>query len=183
MERIVKRSFYTKGALELAPQLLGKIICHKLPDEENPLKFRITVTEAYPSNDDEASYANFESGKAVEFLRQDAGSCCIYAGMILVSCGDTNDKSCHDNVLIRGGYNLHNEVHENYYDNGKGQPCKLSESLHLESSFPTFNLLEKNGYLWIEDDGFSVTQLDPMPRINVPEKKRLRFIMSDHQIV
>jgi 3-methyladenine DNA glycosylase Mpg len=98
--------------------------------------------------------------------------------MILVSCGGMNAAGLHDNVLIRGGYNIE-DTNENYYDNGKGQPCKLSNALHVESSSPLVYLLDKNGTLWIESDSLRATILEPQPRINVPEEKRLRFIMQE----
>ncbi len=43
------RKFFTKSAEQLAPWLLGKIICHRIHDERGDFTIcgRITVTEAY----------------------------------------------------------------------------------------------------------------------------------------
>jgi len=62
------------------------------------------------------------------FLKENVGTCCVFAGMILVSCGSTNKNGCHDNVLIRGGYDIEKGEGENFHNKGKGQPCKLSEA-------------------------------------------------------
>lgn len=183
MNKILDHSFFTLPAEELAQQLLGKILCHRIPDEEEPIRFRITVTEAYLSTNDEASYANYKTGKAITFLKKDVGSCCIYVGMILISCGEANEKGCHDNVLIRGGYNIAKEEGDNFHDRGKGQPVNLSKAMQLVSDYPTRALFDENGSLWIEDDDTTVILASPKPRINVPEEKRLRFsIQLENQI-
>ncbi|MDR0852809.1 MAG: DNA-3-methyladenine glycosylase [Clostridiales Family XIII bacterium] len=175
------RWFFKQSAEILAPQLLGKIICHKVSGEDKTLKFRITVVEAYPNNDS-ASYASFKSGKAVDFLRKDVGSYCIFAGMILISCGETNDRDCHDNILIRGGYNLSNEKDENYYNKGDGNPYLFRESLGLNNSFSDTDLVAESVGLWLENDGFPVSQPKTGLRINVQGNGPLRFYIPDEQI-
>ena len=179
MGRIIDKSFFTAQAEDLAQQLLGKILCHKTPNAEHTIRFRITVTEAYPS-DDEVSYSKkYTEGKAVDFLTDNIGLCCIFGGMILISCGEKNSNNrCHDNVLIRGGYNIANEEDENYHDKGKGQPSKFAEGLRLKSDLPVMNLLEENGSLWIEEDDTPEILASAEPRINVSEEKRLRFSLQ-----
>ena len=44
-KRITDRSFFTCPAEELAPKLLGKILCR--PVENRVIRFRLTEVEAY----------------------------------------------------------------------------------------------------------------------------------------
>jgi 3-methyladenine DNA glycosylase Mpg len=182
MMRIKDKDFFSRPVDMVARELLGKVVSHHVGGERSPRRFRITVTEAYPSSNDRASYANFINGKVADFLKAPVGSCCVFARMILISCGEANENGCHDNILIRGGYNINN-IDQNFHDNGRGQPCKFSEALHMESSLPLINLLDGNSSTWIEDDGISVKQSASKPRINVPEEKLLRFVMTNDQIV
>lgn len=169
------RKDFEKSAVKLAPWLLGKILCHRSSDGLTQ-RFRITVTEAYP-NSDPASYAvMYKAGKAVEFLKKQVGTYCIFSGMILVSCGDTNKNGLHDNVLIRGGYSTSSEKEvEDFHDNGNGKPYLLSKALGLRSNFPDADLLAENGEFWIEDDGAPMKQSEPVLRINVSGNEKRRW--------
>ena len=50
VKRITDRSFFTCPAEELAPKLLGKVLCRKAEDGF-VIRGRINVTEAYPTDD------------------------------------------------------------------------------------------------------------------------------------
>lgn len=155
--------------VEAAKWLLGKVICRKLPDGEI-MRLYITETEAY-YYEDEACYGH--GGKKTDAnapLFEQAGTCCIYGEMLLISCG-VEGKS--DNVLIRAAGN------ENEYFSG---PYHLYKGLGLDKSFTGIDLIT-SGTLWLETDGkerqFCTTERKNLSKNTKPEFKNLkhRFII------
>ncbi|MBR7084221.1 MAG: DNA-3-methyladenine glycosylase, partial [Oscillospiraceae bacterium] len=59
MQKIKKldAEFFDRDCLVVAPDLIGKILVHKLPDGTE-LRERITETEAYRGEEDEACHAH-----------------------------------------------------------------------------------------------------------------------------
>jgi 3-methyladenine DNA glycosylase Mpg len=130
---------YKQNAECLAKDLLGKAICYE------GKKYMITVTEAYPydeepdNNGNAISYVNRpEKGKGYNALIGDGnvGYCFSYAGMLHIACGGGKHEGeslyrC-GNVLIRGGILIENDKYQkdnkdlNYK---KGQPYKLCKTL------------------------------------------------------
>lgn len=50
------RNFYTQHAMQVAPELLGKVLCRKV--EDKIFRYHITETECYYSEDDTACHAH-----------------------------------------------------------------------------------------------------------------------------
>lgn len=122
--------------VDAAKWLLGKVICRKLPDGE-VVRLYITETEAY-YYEDEACYGH--DGKKTDAnapLFEQAGTCCIYGEMLLISCGE---KGNPDNVLIRSAGN------EQVYFNG---PYKIYKGMQLNKDLSNHDLL-KSDDLWLE---------------------------------
>lgn len=122
--------------VEAAKWLLGKVICRKLPDGEI-VRLNITETEAY-YYEDEACYGH--DGKITKDnkpLFEQAGTCCIYGEMLLISCGI---KGKSDNVLIRAAGN------ENTYCRG---PIIVCDELRLEKIHSGIDILTSDE-LWLE---------------------------------
>jgi 3-methyladenine DNA glycosylase Mpg len=125
------RGFFMQSADDIAPQLLGKIICRNLPEGQGKLRFRITETEAY-CHDDSACYGYGYKGNhgsknktsAIAPLFEEGGKCCVYAGMLLIVCGEENVP---DNVLIRKAGNR-----DTYCDGPflLGKALKIDQGLH-----------------------------------------------------
>ena len=65
----LKADFYCKNALEMAPLLIGKLLCRKIGKET--IKLRITETESYYGIEDTASHAH--KGKTQRSLRGQHG--------------------------------------------------------------------------------------------------------------
>lgn len=90
---------FSVPADKAALRLLGKVLCHRLPDG-NTLHIRITETEAY-SHEDKVCYGyGKEPTEATSPLFQKGGTCCIYGAMLLIACGQEGEP---DNVLLRCG--------------------------------------------------------------------------------
>ena len=96
MERL-PYEFYHRHALEVAPELVGKILVH------NGQRLRISETEAYCGESDTACHAHKGRTKRTEVLYADAGTVYIYLcygvhWLMNVITGDVDDPQ---GVLIR----------------------------------------------------------------------------------
>ncbi len=131
------QSFYDKNAVELAPLLLGKFLCHKTP--EGVLRLPITETEAYYTEEDTACHAHKGRTKRTELLYRRGGWAYVYLcyGMhhlMNVICGEENVPQ---GVLIRGA---------GRYDG----PGKLTHAMGIDKTHNGINLVGGD-VLWIED--------------------------------
>lgn len=133
------RFFFEKDAESVAKWLLGKELA--CIESEERLSFVITEVEAY---DDSACYGyNKEETKATNPLFQKGGTMCIYAGMLLISCGDTGKPY---NVLVRKIAN------ENEYIEG---PFLVGKRLKLKEKFDFVNgadILSENSPIRLNGD-------------------------------
>lgn len=122
--------------IQTAQWLLGKVICRKLPGGE-VVRLYITETEAY-EHDDESCYGHDgKKTKANSPLFEQSGTCCVFGGMLLISCGEKNKA---DNVLIRSAGN-----ERTYYDG----PFKIYKGLQLGKELSGIDLLN-NRDMWLE---------------------------------
>lgn len=140
---IVDRNFYRKNATELAPLLVGKLLCRKTPDG-SVKKLRISETEAYCGVDDTACHAHKGKTKRTEILWRDGGTVYVYLcygihWLINIVSGEGNDPQA---VLIRACFEAEG-------------PGKLTKALSIDGSFNGKDILSCPD-LWIEDDGYSV---------------------------
>ncbi|MGI6029236.1 MAG: DNA-3-methyladenine glycosylase [Candidatus Heteroscillospira sp.] len=132
--------FFHRDCLELAPALVGKLVCRKMPDG-SILRLRITETEAYRGEEDTACHAHKGRTKRTEILYGESGLIYVYLcyGMhwlMNVISGETEQPQ---GVLIRAC-------------EGYGGPGKLTKALSVDGSFN-----RRYAYacdeLWFEDDG------------------------------
>ena len=142
-----EREIFTLSAESLAPWLLGKLLCRKLPDGKI-IKVKICEVEAYNA-DDTANYGYGFQGnggdkhatKANTPLFEQGGTCCIYAGMFLIVAGETGKS---DNVLIRACADK-----ENKYCG----PLKTADVLKISSSKNLHGAdILNSEEIWLEDD-------------------------------
>lgn len=151
MERLTK-DFFRQNALDLAPSLIGKLLCRKIGKEV--VKLRITETESYYGKEDTACHASKGRTTRTEPMFSEGGITYIYLcyGMYnmlnIVSGKEDNPEA----VLIRGieGFN---------------GPGKLTQALNITRELNKIDLCLSDE-LWIEDDGI-ILDYKRTPRIGI----------------
>lgn len=142
---MIDGQFFENDAGTVEKELLGKILCRKMPDGK-VRKVIITETEAYPASDSacygygyEGNHGNKKKTPANAPLFEKGGTCCIYGGMILMVCGVAGKP---DNVLIRAG------VCKDSYCDG---PCKVADALEADKRFHGVSAVDGKSGLWFEE--------------------------------
>ena len=112
--------FFRRDVLEVAPDLVGKIIVRRL-DDGTELRERIAETEAYRGEEDKGCHASKGRTPRTEVLYGRSGSIYVYLcyGMHWLMNVITGETGQPQGVLIRAG-----EVH-----NG---PAKLTKYLQVD---------------------------------------------------
>ena len=133
---ILPYEFYHRHALEVAPELVGKLLVHR------GTALRISETEAYCGTADTACHASRGRTKRNEVLYADAGTVYVYLcygmhWMMNVITGDAEDPQ---GVLIRACAEAPG-------------PGKLTKTLALDRSLHGVPLADCSDTVWFEDDG------------------------------
>ena len=133
--------FFNRDALDVAPQLVGKVLVRKTEDGE--IRERIAETEAYCGEEDTACHASKGRTKRTEILYGESGIIYVYLcyGMHWLMNVITGEKDESQGVLIRAGEKF----------NG---PAKLTKALKVDKAFNGQPIYD-NPEMWIEDDGFT----------------------------
>lgn len=131
--------FYHRPCLEVAKDLVGKVLVHDTP--EGQLRLRIAETEAYCGEEDTACHAHKGRTKRTEVLYAEAGTIYIYLcyGMHWLLNVVTGEKEQPQAVLIRACVDAMG-------------PGKLTKALGITGELNRQSITESK--LWIEDDGF-----------------------------
>ena len=145
--------FYTQSALDVAPLLLGNLLCRKL-DSGEVLKYRITETEAYCGEEDTACHAKNGKTKRNAIMYEEGGYAYIYLCYGIHSLLNivTGKKDHPEAVLIRGV-------------EGYTGPGRVTKNLSIRGDLNKENLIDSDK-LWIEDDG-TVYEHDALPRVGI----------------
>ncbi|MDR1672159.1 MAG: DNA-3-methyladenine glycosylase [Bacteroidales bacterium] len=135
----LERNFYTRDVLEVAPDLLGKILVCKTADRW--LRFRITETEAYRGAADLACHASKGRTQRTEAMFLQGGVIYMYLiyGTYWMFNVVTGEKDNPQAVLVRGL--------ENTYG-----PGRLTRLLHMDKNFYGEDMTV-SPRIWAEDDG------------------------------
>lgn len=147
------RDFFRKNAEELAPLLVGKLLCRKMPDGSVKM-LRISETEAYCGMDDTACHAHKGKTKRTEMLWHDGGTIYVYLcygihWLINIVSGVEGDPQA---VLIRCCLEADG-------------PGKLTKALAIDGTFNGKDILSCPD-LWLEDDGYEVNII-PDKRVGI----------------
>lgn len=134
----LKEEFYKKSAIELAPILLGKLLCRQINGKI--LKYRITETECYFGEDDTACHAHKGKTERTKIMYEKGGKAYIYLcyGIHNLLNIVTGENDFPEAVLIRG-------------IDGFNGPGKLTKALKIDRSLNGENLITSQK-LWLEDD-------------------------------
>lgn len=132
--------FYHRPCLEVAEDLVGKVLVHRTLNGE--LRLRISETEAYCGEEDTACHAHKGRTKRTEVLYTDAGTVYVYLcyGMHWLLNIVTGEEEQPQAVLIRACVDATG-------------PGKLTKALGITGDLNRSSILE--GALWVEDDGFT----------------------------
>ncbi len=145
--------FYRRDVLEVAPELVGKLLVRKM--EGNGLySSRIIEVEAYRGEEDLACHASIGRTKRTEIMYHVGGMVYVYLiygmyWMLNIVTGNSNDPQA---VLIRGLTAV-------------SGPGRITRKLNIDSSFYGEDL-SRSDRLWIEDNTDTLT-MNAGPRIGI----------------
>ena len=178
---VLKKEFYSKGALELAKELLGKTLIREV--DGKVLKSKIVETEAYIGEIDKASHAyNGRRTERTEPLFHEGGIAYVYFIYGLYHCFNviSGEKDKGEGVLIRAveplnefDYISQKRFAKNFDEltaakkktltNG---PSKLCMAYSIDKSYNYKKLYEK-GELYIEDSEEENLEIVETTRIGI----------------
>ena len=140
MSKKLTADFFRRDVLEVAPDLVGKIIVRRLPDG-SLLTERIAETEAYRAPEDLACHAAKGRTPRTELLFGESGRLYVYLcyGLHWLLNVVTGQEGQPQGVLIRAG-----EVHDG--------PAKLTKYLRITGELNGQPVCG-NDQIWLEDDG------------------------------
>jgi len=149
----IQTEFFQRDVLDVAPDLLGKIIVRRF-GENIVEKFVITEVEAYSSNGDLACHASKGKTPRTEVMFREGGLVYVYLiygmyWMLNIVTGKENDAAA---VLIRGVEAI-------------SGPGRVGKTLQLDKSFYGENLLTSER-IWIEN-AKKVENYTTSPRIGI----------------
>lgn len=149
----LNEEFFNRDALEVAPNLIGKIIARKLNDG-TILRERIAETEVYRGEEDLGCHASKGRTKRTELLYGESGIIYVYLcyGMHWLMNVITGEREQPQGVLFRCG-------------TVKNGPAKLTKYLQIDGSFNGEKICG-NDRVWIEDDGFC-PKITTAPRVGI----------------
>jgi DNA-3-methyladenine glycosylase len=167
----LQKQFFTRDAVTVARELLGKNIVRRW-DDGSTTHYRITETEAYLGEEDLACHASKGRTPRTEVMYHEGGVIYVYLiyGMYWMLNFVTGNENQAQAVLIRGI--------DTIVGSGKtGRELKIDKSFYGES------LLTSNR-LWITDAP-EVTDYKTAPRVGIDyagevwKNKPWRFILMD----
>lgn len=137
------RDFFMRDALDVAPELVGKVLVRTLPEGEE-LRLVITETEAYRGEEDTACHAHKGRTKRTEMLYRSGGTVYVYLcyGVHWLLNVITGPEDFPQGVLIRAC-------------EGFEGPGKLTKKLGITGEFNGIDIVTSE-LLRIEDEGGSV---------------------------
>lgn len=163
----LETSFFHRPCLEVARDLVGKVLVHRVNGQE--LRLRISETESYCGEADTACHAHKGRTKRTEVLYFRAGTIYVYLcygihWLLNIVTGEENQPEA---VLIRACVEAPG-------------PGKLTKKLGITGQLNRQHIASSD--LWIEDDGF-VCQIETARRVGIgyasreDQDKPWRFIM------
>ena len=149
----LENSFFQRNVLEVAPELLGKILVRRF-NSQLIQKYIITEVEAYSGDGDLACHASKGKTARTEVMFREGGFVYVYLiygmyWMLNIVTGKKNDAAA---VLIRGA-------------EGISGPGRVGKMLQLDKSFYGENLFTSER-IWIEN-AQPILKFESSPRIGI----------------
>lgn len=175
---ILKKDFYSRETLDVAKDLLGKVLCRNI--DGKILKGMIVETEAY-TQDEPSCHAFRGRTKRCESLFAEPGTAYVYFTYGMYHCCNisTYKKDFGSGVLIRALEPIQN------IDNTNG-PAKLCREMNITRELDGVNVKNKKSNLWIEDyKTFSSDEIIQTTRIGIKlaADYMWRFYVKDNKWV
>jgi DNA-3-methyladenine glycosylase len=147
----LNRAFYRRPAIDVAPDLIGKILVRRMDQQE--LRARIVETEAYIGEHDLACHASKGRTKRTEVMFGEAGHAYVYFiygmhDMLNIVCGGVGDAQA---VLVRAAEPL------DEWDANLSGPGRLARALKVTR--------QQNGVDLTGNELFLLDSQQPTPRI------------------
>lgn len=140
MARRVGRRTLSRPAEQLAPWLLGKLLCRR--SSGGIIRYRIMETECYCGEEDTACHACKGKTERTKVLYEKGGTAYVYLCYGIHSLFNvvSGKEGRPEAVLVRGvmGYN---------------GPGKLTKAMEIDRSLNGEDMVTSD-LLWIEDDGY-----------------------------
>jgi DNA-3-methyladenine glycosylase len=138
-DRVLPPSWFASSATELAPLLIGKLLCRAT--SEGILRLRITETECYFGEEDTACHAHHGRTPRTDIMYKEGGHAYVYLcyGIHSLLNLTTGPDGHPEAVLIRGV-------------EGIVGPGRVTKRMQIDRSLNKLLLTPENG-LWVEDDG------------------------------
>lgn len=174
----LKKNFYSRDTTQVAEELIGKVLCRKLPSGVI-LKSVITETEAYLGINDRACHTHGGRRSArTEVMWGDAGVAYVYFiyGMHFCLNVVTRSPGVPEAVLIRGAKPVQSpaqisrwlevEPDERKWNKILSGPGRLCKVLKIDKSLNGLSL--ESSDLWIEEgNDISSKEIVKTPRIGI----------------
>ena len=185
--------FYKRSFLEVAKDLVGKILVYNAGD--TVYKGRIVETEGYGSEIDEASHAYIGKTKRNEVMFQEGGKLYVYFIYGMYNCSNvvTGVEGTGEAVLLRAVEPLEGIGQMKYNlwgnkDTGRGNeiicngPGKLCKAFNIKRDMNGESLL--GDIIYIHDDGYE-PEIGCSKRVGIRKSTELqwRFFMQCNKFV
>lgn len=159
MNNRLNAEFFHRDVLEVAPDLLGKILVRQFTDGRIA-RYRITETEAYRGMEDRACHASKGRTPRTEVMFQEGGTVYVYLiygqyWLLNLVTGIEGDASA---VLIRG-------------IEGFSGPGRVGRELQLDRSFFGENLIN-SPRIWVED-------ADPVSEVRTSKRIGIEYAAGE----
>ena len=187
---ILDKTFCERPVLEVAPDLLGKVLMTP------KLSGIITEVEAYDGPEDKACHGRFGPTQRTKAMFGPAGHFYVYLcyGVHWMLNVVTGEQGYPAAVLVRGVREptsptlRRSSMGKGIRDGSDSMldgPGKLTKAFGINGSFNGKPVDPTSG-LWIEDRGVSTGYIETTPRIGVDyaeewKEKLYRFVLSDEQ--
>ncbi len=155
---ILDKEYFKRSAKELAPELIGKILCRRMG--EMIIRARITETECYYGEEDSACHAHRGKTPRTETLYREGGITYVYLcyGIHSLLNFVTGPEGHPEAVLIRGVDGA----------TGPGRVTKFLGITRADNALP----LSEEGGIWIEDDDIPPPKIKKLPRVGIDYAER-----------
>jgi DNA-3-methyladenine glycosylase len=187
----LKRDFYERSSIEVAPDLVGKILVRRL-ENGRELKGIIVETEAYGGFDDAASHAFKGKTKRNDVMFGEAGHAYIYFTYGFHHCLNfvTNTKGIPGAVLIRAvkpilGINfMQSRRGTKNLANVASGPGKICQAFNIDRSLNGIDVTLSKSPISVSDDKehFLIKESSRIGIRNATEKQ-WRFYADDCDFV